>query len=151
MKSLRVYVTACIVSMLAVLIVSIPAAFAAEIPSDRDQDVLIRSTLATFNDANMSNNYAVMWFKVSRQFQLDATPEKFQAAFASFRDEQHFFEEIVTAERVSSEEAKIDEGGGLVLVGAFKADELLVKYRLRFVLNNKMWKLAGIKVDTTKT
>ena len=91
MKSFRAYVTACIVSLLALAIVSIPTAFAAEIPSDRDQDVMIRSTLATFNDANMSNNYAVMWSKVSRQLQLQATPEKLQTAFTAFRDKQIFY------------------------------------------------------------
>jgi len=150
MKSVRIYVTAYIVSLFALVFVSIPAAFAAEIPSDRDQDVLIRSTLATFNDANMSNNYAVMWSKASRQFQADVTPEKLQTAFAAFRDKQIFFDEIVTADRVSSEKAKFDEVGALVLAGTFKADEGLVKYRLRFVLNNKIWKLIGINVDTTK-
>src|SRR5436190_7174973 len=150
MKSFRVYVTACIFSLLASAIVSIPSAFAVEIPSDHDQDVMIRSTLATFNDANMSNNYAVMWSKASRQLQVQVTPEKFQTAFAVFRDKQIFFEEIVTADRESSEKAKIDEEGVLVLAGAFKTDEMLVKYRLRYALNSKIWKLLGINVDTTK-
>jgi hypothetical protein len=150
MKSFRVYVTACIFSLLASAIVSIPSAFAVEIPSDHDQDVMIRSTLATFNDANMSNNYAVMWSKASRQLQVQVTPEKFQTAFAVFRDKQIFFEEIVAADRESSEKAKIDEEGVLVLAGAFKTDEMLVKYRLRYALNSKIWKLLGINVDTTK-
>ena len=150
MKSFRVYVTACIFSLLASAIVSIPSAFAVEIPSDHDQDVMIRSTLATFNDANMSNNYAVMWSKASRQFQAQFTPESLQTAFVTFRDKQIFFEEIVTADRVSSENAKLDEEGALVLAGTLKADEGLVKYRLRFVINNKLWKLIGINVDTTK-
>ena len=149
MKSFRAYVTACIVSLLALAIVSIPAAFAAEIPSDRDQDVMIRSTLATFNDANMSNNYAVLLSKASRQLQSQFTPEKLQGNFAVFRDKQIFFEDIVTAPRESSE-AKIDEEGALVLTGALRADEMLVKYRLRFVPNNKIWKLIGINVDTSK-
>ena len=34
-------------------------AYAADIPSDDEQDVLIRSTLASFNDANMTGNYSV--------------------------------------------------------------------------------------------
>ena len=150
MKSVRIYVTAYIVSLFALVFVSIPAAFAAEIPSNRDQDVLIRSTLATFNDANMSNNYAVMWSKASRQFQAQFTPESLQTAFVTFRDKQIFFEEIVTADREFSEKAKIDEEGVLVLAGAFKTDEMLVKYRLRYALNSKIWKLLGINVDTTK-
>ena len=65
-------------------------------------------------------------------------------------DKQIFFEEIVAADRESSEKAKIDEEGVLVLAGAFKTDEMLVKYRLRYALNSKIWKLLGINVDTTK-
>jgi len=150
MKSFRARITACIASLFALAFLSIPSAFAADIPSERDQDVMIRSTLATFNDANMSNNYAVMWSKASRQLQVQVTPEKFQTAFAVFRDKQIFFEEIVTADREFSEKAKIDEEGVLVLAGAFKTDEMLVKYRLRYALNSKIWKLLGINVDTTK-
>jgi len=37
-----------------------------------------------------------------------------------------------------------------VLAGAFKTDEMLVKYRLRYALNSKIWKLLSINVDTTK-
>ena len=40
--------------------------------------------------------------------------------------------------------------GALVLAGVFKTDELQVKYRLRFVQNNKVWKFLGINVDASK-
>jgi len=149
MKSFRVHVTTCLASLFALAMMSIPQAFAAEIPSEREQDVMIRSTLATFNDANMSNNYTVLMSKASRQLQTQVTPEKLQTIFVSFRDKQMFFEDIITAARDSSEPAKIDEEGVLVLAGTLKTDEMKVKYRLRFVLNAKVWKLLGINVNTS--
>lgn len=149
MKSFRVRVTACVASLFALAMMSIPQAFAADIPSEREQDVMIRSTLATFNDANMTNNYTVMMAKASRQLQTQVTAEKLQTIFVSFRDKQMFFEDISTAARESSEAAKIDEEGVLVLTGTLKTDEMKVKYRLRFVQNAKVWKLLGINVNTS--
>jgi len=148
MKSFRARITACIASLFALAFLSIPSAFAADIPSERDQDVMIRSTLASFNDANVANNYTVFMAKASRQLQAQVTPEKLQTIFGSFRDKQMFFDDIVTATRVSSEPTKIDEEGVLVLAGAFKTDEMKVTYRLRFVMNAKVWKLLGINVNT---
>jgi hypothetical protein len=149
MKSFRARVTACIASLFALAFLSIPPAFAADIPSERDQDVMIRSTLASFNDANVANNYTVFMAKTSRQLQAQVTPETLQTIFVSFRDKQMFFDDIVTATRVSSEPTKIDEEGVLVLAGVFKTDEMKVTYRLRFVMNARVWKLLGINVNTS--
>jgi hypothetical protein len=151
MKSFRARVTACIASLFALAFLSIPPAFAADIPSERDQDVMIRSTLASFNDANVANNYTVFMAKTSRQLQAQVTPETLQTIFVSFRDKQMFFDDIVTATRVSSEPTKIDEEGVLVLAGVFKTDEMKVTYRLRFVMNARVWKLLGINVNTSNT
>jgi len=151
MKSFRARITACIASLFALAFLSIPSAFAADIPSERDQDVMIRSTLASFNDANVANNYTVFMAKASRQLQAQVTPEKLQTIFGSFRDKQMFFDDIVTATRVSSEPTKIDEEGVLVLAGAFKTDEMKVTYRLRFVMNARVWKLLGINVNTSNS
>ena len=151
MKSFRARVTACIASLFALAFLSIPSAFAADIPSERDQDVMIRSTLASFNDANVANNYTVFMAKASRQLQAQVTPETLQTIFVSFRDKQMFFDDIVTATRVSSEPTKIDEEGVLVLAGVFKTDEMKVTYRLRFVMNARVWKLLGINVNTSNT
>jgi hypothetical protein len=140
----------CIVALLALIAVSLSPAYAAEIPSDDEQDVLIRTTLMTFNDANMTGNYAVLLAKASKQFQSQFSAEQLSTAFESFRKNELFFEDVVTADYDSYEKAKFDSEGALVLVGVFKTDELQVKYRLRFVQNNKVWKFLGINVDATK-
>jgi len=151
LTSFRVRVTACIVSLLVLAILSLSPAFAAaDIPSDDDQDIMIRSTLMTFNDANMTNNYAVLYAKASKQFQAQITQEKMQSAFEAFRKNELFFEDVVTADYASYEKATIDCEGALVLAGVFKTDDMQVKYRIRYVQNNKVWKLLGINVDATR-
>ena len=138
------------VAFLVVAAVSLAPAHAIQIPSDGEQDVLIRTTLTTFNDANMTGNYAVLLAKASRQFQSQITAEKLATAFAPFRTNELFFEGAVSAHCDPSDKPTIDSEGALVLVGVLKTDDMQVKYRLRFVQNGKIWKLLGINVDAKK-
>jgi len=138
------------VALLILSAVPLPPAHAVQIPSDDEQDVLIRTTLMTFNDANMTGNYAVLLAKASRQFQTQITPEKLSSAFEPFRANELFFESAVDAHRDASEKPVIDQEGALVLAGMIKTDDMQVKYRLRFVQNGRLWKLLGINVDAKK-
>jgi len=162
MSTICAYVTACfrtsrplvlavLVALAVLLSGSIPRAYAAaEIPGDDDQDVLIRTTLMTFNDANMTNNYSVFFAKASKEFQAQITTEKMQTAFEPFRKNELYFEDVATADYDSYEKAKLDNDGALVLAGVFKTDDMEVKYRIRYVQNNKLWKVLGINVDATR-
>src|SRR3974390_2784828 len=94
---------------------SLAPAYAIDIPSDDEQDVLIRSTLMTFNDANMTGNYSVLLGKASKQFQSQITAEKMATAFEPFRTNELFFEDVVNEDYDSFEKAKIDSEGALVL------------------------------------
>jgi hypothetical protein len=139
-----------IVALLAMIAISLSPALAVEIPSEDDQDVLVRTTLMTFNDANMAGNYSVLFAKASRQIQTQTSVEKLAAAFEGFRKNELFFEDVITADYDSREKAVIDGEGALVLAGVFKTDDWQVKYRLRFIQNSKIWKMLGINVDVTK-
>jgi hypothetical protein len=125
-------------------------AYAADIPSDDEQDVLIRSTLASFNDANMTGNYSVFLAKGSKQLQQQVTVDKVAAAGEVFRRNKLFFESIVTDDYESYEKAVIDQQGALVLAGAFKGNTMEVTYKLQFVQNDNEWKLLGINVNAKR-
>jgi hypothetical protein len=139
-----------VIAMLMMAGASLAPAHATAIPSEAEQDVLVRATLATFNDANMTGNYAVLVAKASRQFQSEITPDKLAAAFAPFRTNELFFEGVVDAHSDSAEKPTIDQEGALVLAGVLKTDEMQVKYKLRFAQNGKEWKLLGINVDAKR-
>jgi hypothetical protein len=136
--------------LLLVVATSLSPVFAAEIPSDDDQDVMIRTTLMTFNDANMTGNYSVFLAKASKEFQNQFTVDKMAAAFESFRTHGLFFESVATEDYDSYEKAKIEPDGQLVLAGVFKIDRMQVKYVLKFFQNNKVWKVSGITVNADK-
>jgi len=129
---------------------SLRPAYAVDLPSADDQDVLVRATLMTFNDANMTGNYAVFIAKASRQFQAQIAPEKLTASLESFRVNRLFFESVVTEDYDSTEKPAIDGEGGLNLGGVFKTDDMEVKYKLRFIQNDNVWKLLGFNVDAKK-
>lgn len=125
-------------------------AYAGDLPSDDQQDVLIRSTLSSYNDANMTGNYAVFMAKASKQFQQQVSVEKIASGSEVFRRNKLFFESIVTDDYASYDKAVIDQQGALVLAGVFKGDSMEVTYKLEFVQNDNEWKLLGINVNAKK-
>jgi len=140
-----------VIALLMIAGAFVAPAYAAAIPSDDEQDVMIRATLSAFNDANMTGNYSVFMARASKQFQEQMSAEKLAAASEVFRRNELFFESIVTDDYDSYEKAKIDPDGALVLAGVFKDDEMQVTYKLRYVQNGKAWKLLGITVNAKKT
>jgi len=132
------------------MIVAFAPANAASVPSDDEQEILIRTTLMTFNDANMTGNYSVLHAKASKEVQAQLSIEKLFETFKPFRTNQLFFEDIIYEDYDSYEDAKLDDEGALVLAGVFKTDSIRVKYRLRFVKNDAAWKWLGINADVQK-
>lgn len=141
---------ALVMSLSLLSVISLSPAYAVDLPTDDEQDVLVRTTLMTFNDANMTGNYSVLLAKSSKQFREQMTAEKLTAAFESFRSKKLFFEGIVTDDYESQQKAKLDSEGALVLAGAFKNDDVQVKYKLRFAQDGDAWKVIGIDVDAKK-
>ena len=123
---------------------------AASLPSDDEQEILIRTTLLTFNDANMTGNYSVLHAKASKELQAQLSIEKLFETFKPFRTNRLFFEDIVYEDYDSYEDAKFDSDGALVLAGVFKTDREKVSYRLEFVNNDAIWKWSGIRVNADK-
>jgi hypothetical protein len=149
MKSIRANLTTHIIALSALGIAWMSPAFAAEIPDDHAQDALIRSTLARFNDANMTNDYSVFMANASQQLQTQVPLEKMAAAFEGFRKNHVFFDDVVAAKYASHEKAVIDKDGALVLVGVMNLDKGDLKYNLRFVQNDNVWKVLFINVDVS--
>jgi len=87
--------------------------------------------------------------KASQQLQTQVPLEKMAAAFEGFRKNHVFFEDVVAAKYVSHEKAVIDKDGALVLIGELNLDKRDLKYNLRFVQNDNVWKMLFINVDVS--
>src|SRR5262245_23835696 len=74
---------------------AVSPALAQKAPDTFTQEVLVKATLLTFNDANVTGNYAVMHAKLSKPFRDKFPPEKLAEAFKVFRDNRIDFDIIV--------------------------------------------------------
>ena len=75
-----------LVAML-VLVLAMGAAQAQnKVPSERALEVLVKASLLSFNDANVTGNYTVLHAKLSKPFREEFPPEKLKEAFKEFSE-----------------------------------------------------------------
>jgi len=132
--------------MLALAICFVTPAFSATLPTDDEQEILVKTTLMTFNDANLTGNYSVLFDKSSKAFRSQVTAEKLSEAFKVFRTKNVNLESIVADEIDSSKDPKIDGDGVLRLTGRFKDEDKKISFDLKFVNEDGVWKILGLNV-----
>src|SRR4051812_3483038 len=110
-------------------------AFAQKAPTPELQEVLIKASLMTFNDANLTGNYSVLHAKMSKPFRDQFTPEKLKEAFKAFADQHIDFDVVVAKPPVPAEQAKVDDDGRLVLRGYFDTKPSRVQYDLAYIMS----------------
>jgi hypothetical protein len=121
-------------------------AYSAPVPTDEEQEILIKTTLMTFNDANLTNNYSVLYAKASKPFRAQITVEKLVDAFKVYRDKEVNLESIVAADMDPGNKSTINADGVLNMKGKFKDDDKRIGFDLKFVDENGTWKMIAINV-----
>jgi len=129
----------------AAIFLALPA-IAQELPDADYQHVLIKSTLMTFNDANMARDYTVMHRLSSKPFRDTFTPVQLADIFKSFADQELDIAPIVMLDPVPSVETSIVDGM-LHMEGQFETRPSRVLYDLDFVSSDAGWKMIGINVN----
>jgi hypothetical protein len=125
-------------------------AFAQPVPSALVQEILIKASLLTFNDANVTGNYTVFHAKLSKPFREQFPPAKLADIFKEFREKHIDIDLIAARAPVAAEEAKVNDRGILNLRGYFDTAPSRVNYDLGFILSDGEWKLIRINVDLKK-
>jgi hypothetical protein len=118
-----------------------------KVPNTELQEVLIKASLLSFNDANVTGNYAVFHAKLSKPFRDQFPPDKLAEVFKEFRDKHIDFDIIAAKRPVSTEEPKISGNGILSLKGYFDTTPSRLNYDLAFVMSDGEWKLIKVDVD----
>ena len=116
------------------------------LPNAVAQEVLIKTSMLSFNDANVTGNYTVFHAKLSKPFRDQFPPDKLKTVFKSFNDQSIDFDFVVAKEPIADEPAAIDGDGTLKIVGHFDTKPSQVKYNLEFIRSDNEWKLIGINV-----
>lgn len=138
-----------IVRMLAVTALMLAASLAQaqnKVPSERALEALVKTTLLTFNDANVTGNYEVFHAKLSKPFREQFPVERLARRFQEF-NRKHVDFDIVAALKPSYDPApKVDDDGKLLVKGYFPTEPLQVYFNLEFIPSDGEWKLIGINV-----
>jgi len=131
---------------LAPMIAAAPA-LALKAPAPDLQEALIKTSLLTFNDANVTGNYSVLHAKLSKPFREQFSPEKLKEGFKPFADARIDFALAVAKERAVTEDAKVDDDGRLTLRGHFETRPSRIHYDLAFIMSDGEWKLIKLTVN----
>jgi hypothetical protein len=132
------------------LVFGVSTALAQKVPNAELQEVLIKASLLSFNDANVTGNYTVFHAKLSKPFREQFSPEKLAAIFKEFHDKRMDFDLVAAKKPIGTEEPKVDEKGVLALKGYFDTTPSRVNYDLAFIMSDGEWKLIKINVDVKK-
>jgi hypothetical protein len=138
-----------IVRMLAVMVLMLMASLAQaqnKVPSERALEALVKTTLLTFNDANVTGNYEVFHAKLSKPFREQFPVERLARRFQEFNKKHLDFDIIAALKPGYDPVPKIDDDGKLLVKGYFPTEPLQVYFNLEFVPSDGEWKLIGINV-----
>ena len=123
------------------------AALAQSLPSPMEQEVLVKNSLLTFNDANVTGNYSVLHDKGSKPFRDELSADKLKESFKEFADKHIDFDIVAVKPITPSGEAKIDDDGQLSLKGVVViSDSRKITYKFDYIRSEGEWKLIGLNV-----
>ncbi len=133
-----------------VLVLLLLAAGAADaqnrVPAPRPLEALVKGSLMSFNDANLTGDYRVFHARLSEPFRKQYTPAKLKETFKEF-SEKNVDIDIVTAMAPSFDQPPyVDQEGRLVLSGFFPTEPTRVAFEMDFIASDGEWKLIRLNV-----
>ena len=139
-----------VVALLVVLTGATTALAQNKVPGERALEALVKVTLLTFNDANVTGNYDVFHAKLSKPFRQQFSVEQLKDTFKDFARKDIDFDIIAAFKPVYDPEPRVDDEGKLLVKGWFPTEPTRVVYDLKFIPSDGEWKLLGINVKTER-
>ena len=87
------------------------------IPRDDILEVMVKSALMTFNDANITGNYAVLSARLHPEFRQQVPPDRLASIFAAFRTNKIDIAPLLAHKTAYTESPSIDANGILSVKG----------------------------------
>ena len=137
-------------AFLAVLLAALSAGAQNRVPSANALESQVKSSLLTFNDANVTGIYTVFHAKLSKPFRDQSPPERLEKVFAEFRTKQIDVESIAALKPTYDPPPEVDDKGRLVVKGSFPTEPMRLDFSLEYIPSDGEWKLIGIDVKTVK-
>jgi hypothetical protein len=139
------------------IVVAVGAAMAAgaaiaqsqPLPTPLVEEVMVKTTLLTLNDANLTGNYDVMHAKMAKAFREKFGSDTLEQAFRAFAGKH--IDVIAATPLVTTHEASIDRNGALMLRGYFDTTPSRLNYALDYAISEGEWKLIAIDVKVKES
>jgi hypothetical protein len=142
---------ALVVLSVVALSLAVPAAQAQnKLPTERGLEALVKASLLSFNDANVTGNYTVFHAKLSKPFRQQFSPEKLKETFREFAEKDIDIDIIAAMKPTYDPAPLIDDNGKLVVKGSFPTEPARVVFELDFIPSDAEWKLVRINIKTTR-
>ncbi len=130
-----------------VLLLAAPFAQAQDrVPSERALEALVKSSLLSFNDANVTGNFAVFHAKLAKPFRQQFSPERLKETFKEFGDKNIDIDIVAALKPTYTEAPSIDPEGKLLVKGFFPTEPMRVNFELDFIPSDGEWRLVRINV-----
>ncbi len=128
-----------------IAIAGLPAQAAPRIDEVR-AEILIKNTLAAFNQANLTGNYTVLRDLGSPTFRGQNNPAKLTIVFASFRERDLDLSPLAVVKPELSVAPAPGKDGRLRLAGLFPTRPLAIKFDMLFEPIGDVWLLVDLSV-----
>jgi hypothetical protein len=131
---------------LLLLLVASAAQAQNKVPSDLALEALVKSSLLSLNDANVTGNYSVLHAKLSKPFREQFPPERLKETFREFSQSNADFDVIAAMKPAYVPPPLVDGDGKLVVKGGFPTEPSRLLFELEFIPSDGEWKLIRIHV-----
>ena len=130
-----------------IFMLGMPAGATESVPSPTTQEVLIKTSILTLNDAIVSGNFSVFHAKLAKPTREQFGPDRLKEAFESFAEQKIDMAAISARPPIATDDARIDERGALLLRGRFDVGRGRLTYELDFVPSEGEWKPIRVHVN----
>lgn len=104
-----------------------------KVPSELALEALVKASLLSFNDANVTGNYTVFHARLSKPFREQFPPARLKETFKDF-SEKHIDIHVVAAFKPTyAEPPMVDAEGKLQVKGYFPTEPVRVNFELEFI------------------
>lgn len=117
------------------------------LPAGRSLEALLKSSLISFNDANVTGNYEVFHARLAKPFREEFSPRELRAAFKEFTDKAIDLDIVAAFTPIYEEPPVIDGEGRLSLKGYFATEPSRVRFAMDFIPAEGEWRLLRIHVQ----
>ena len=127
-----------------------------EVPSNDKLQTLVKSTFFDFSDGVQSGDFTAFHSKVAKVWRDDSSADQLAEAFKSFVDDKrnyNFRNAVSSMDAVFAPAPAIEKVAGLnalVVKGYYPTKPSHTKFDLKYVMDDGIWKLIGLSVNTTK-